>query len=128
VLSIDLDHAHASDEDDSPFSQYIDVLVSTPDGWTSTGGVPGSDWPVPYGARPPGEAPCFTGFAAGCQPPGEKPVWLRSGIAPVGATAVRVVFPAGEQVVTVEPVSGAFLVSAPDPSTPAELVGLSETE
>jgi hypothetical protein len=121
VLSIGFDDAHAHDEDECPYSQYIDVVVSTADGWTSTGAA-GSDWRVAYGERPSEGPPSFTGFAAGYRAAGDEQRWLRSGIAPVGVTRVRVVFPTEEHVVDAEPMSGAFLVAAPDPQTRAELV------
>ena len=124
VLSIGLDRVHADEDGDYPFSQYIDVLVSTGTGWSSTGGAPGSSWPVPYGSRLAGDVPRFTGFAAGYERATEGTLWLLSGTAPIGSSAVRVAFPDGTQVVEAEPVSGAFLVAARDPSAPVELAGL----
>jgi hypothetical protein len=128
VLSVGLDGAHASEEDDSRFSQYIEVLLRTSSGWESTGSAPGSDWPVPYGDRFPCELPRFTGLAAGVGQPGESQLWLRSGIAPVGVARVRAVVAGGQRVeVDAEPVSGAFLVAVPDVHASVELVSLGVT-
>jgi hypothetical protein len=121
VLIVAFDSVHVSDEGDSPYSQYIDFLVRTPDGWTSTGGLPGSDWPVPYGERLDDTEPRWTGFAAGQTLVDGSVLWLKSGIAPTCATAVVATGDGHGQVCNVEPVSGAFLVQVPSPDSTVAL-------
>jgi hypothetical protein len=113
VLYVTHDAVHADDDGNARYSQYIEFFHRTAEGWVPGDSVHGSDWPLPYGERPEMTVPAFTGFAAG-QPLADGPyVWVRSGIAPRGVVTVIARGDGWRDECAVEPVSGAFLASAP---------------
>lgn len=108
VLSIALDP-------DNNAEQYIDVLHRSDGRWLSEVSS-GSDWPVAYGDRLPGQPPAMLTGLAGLSSAGSA--W--SGIARRGVDRVRAQFPDGTSVeCRVEPVTGAFIVGGTGSQEPA---------
>ena len=104
ILSVTYDE----DDPEEPFSQLIDTYECIEGRWVERGSS-GSDWPVSvWGDRPGGAR--LTNFFAGFG----GSWWMTSGIAHVGAEHVLIVIGGTEQIVPIEPVTGAFLVRVPD--------------
>ena len=101
---------HDPNDEVEPYTQDIEILRRGPDGVWMPGTKGGSDWPVKAWGRPTIPRPELSGFASGTALVGGGYLWVASGIAPVGVDQVCVVDGAYDEIVEVEPVTGAFLV------------------
>lgn len=108
---------HDPDDDEEPYSQDVEIFEKIDGEWRSLGRG-GSDWPVAFGERPPLGRPALTGYSSGTPDPNGDYLWIASGIAPPGVQRVRLQVEGFDDVVDVEPITGAFLVAVPTPEGP----------
>jgi hypothetical protein len=101
-----------AEDDEDPYWVDVDVYELVDGAWGYVGSG-GSDWPMRYGERPPGQQPSLTGFAMAINSDADGHEYLWTGIAPVSVPRVRVLTDGFESMVEVEPISGAFLVVGP---------------